>query len=160
MKVGDLCNRKAVTVSASAPASDAARLMCEERVGAVVVTAMPDESPVAIGMLTDRDIVCAQLDRAADLGQLRIGDIMSGDPLVLNADAPVEEAIRQLRNRHVRRAPVIGSGGELIGVISFDDLLAQVSGNLRALAHLAEVRSGPAQRESYTPRAVKTVAAE
>lgn len=147
MKVGDLCDRKPVTVSAAAPACDAARLMCEEHVGAVVVMAHPANGAVAIGMLTDRDLVCAQLDHAADLGQLRIGDIMTGDPLVLNEDLPVEEAIRRLRNRHVRRAPVIGSRGELIGLISFDDLLAQVSGNLRALAHLAEVRSRPPRHE-------------
>jgi len=147
MKVGDLCDRKPVIVSAAAPACDAARLMCEEQVGAVVVTAHPADGAVTIGMLTDRDIVCAQLDRAADLGQLRIGDIMSGDPLVLNEDLPVEEAIRRLRNRHVRRAPVISSSGELVGLISFDDLLAQVSANLRALAHLAEVRSRPPRHE-------------
>ncbi len=140
MKVGDLCNRLPVTVSASAPVSDAARLMSEQRVGAVVVTAAPADWPVAIGMLTDRDIVCAQLDRAADLSQLRVGDIMTREPLVLNQDIPVEEAISRLRARHVRRAPVISSRGELVGVISFDDLLTQISANLRALAHLAEAR--------------------
>ena len=160
MKVGDLCKRKAVTVSASAPVSDAARLMCEERVGAVVVTTAPADEPVAIGMLTDRDIVCAQLDRAADLGQLRIGDLMTPDPLVLNEDAPIEEAIRRLRNRHVRRAPVVGQHGELIGVISFDDLLAHVSGNLRALAHLADVRSRPPQRGWHAGQAAKPGASE
>lgn len=147
MKVGDLCDRKPVTVSASAAASDAAWLMCEEQIGAVVVTAAGADGQVAIGMLTDRDIVFAQLDRAADLGQLRIGDIMSGDPLVLSEDLSVGEAIHRLRDRRVRRAPVIGSRGELVGVISFDDLLAQVAGNLRALAHLAEVRSWPPRHE-------------
>jgi CBS domain-containing protein len=147
LKVGDLCDRKPVTVSISAPASDAAQLMCQQLVGAVVVTAAPADGTVAVGMLTDRDIVCAQLDRAGDLGQLRIGDIMTGDPLVLNEDLPVEDAIRRLRSRHVRRAPVIGSKGELVGVISFDDLLAHVSGNLGALARLAEARSRPPRHE-------------
>ena len=158
MNVGDLCNRKVVAVSASAPASDAARLMCEQRVGAIVVTAAPADGAVAIGMLTDRDIVCAQLDRAADLSQLRTADIMTGDPLVLSEDAPVEEAIRRLRNRHVRRAPVISRRGELIGVISFDDLLAHVSANLRALAQLAEVRLRP--RESRAGHDAKAGMAE
>ena len=147
MKVGDLCDRKPVTVGASAPASDAARLMCEEQVGAEVVAEARADGQVAVGILTDRDIVCAQLDRGADLGQLRIGDIMSGDPLLLNEDLSVGEAIHRLRSRRVRRAPVIGASGELVGVISFDDLLAQVSGDLRALARLAEVRSWPPRHE-------------
>ncbi|HYX74618.1 MAG TPA: CBS domain-containing protein [Steroidobacteraceae bacterium] len=160
MNVGDLCNRNVVAVSASAPVSEAARLMCEQGIGAVVVTAAPADAPVAIGMVTDRDIVCAQLDRAADLGQLRTGDIMTGDPLVLNEEAPIEEAIRRLHKRHVRRAPVINSSGQLIGVISFDDLLMHVSGNLRALAHLAEVRSGPRGRGSAAEHCAKPGAAK
>ena len=112
MKIGDLCDRKPVTVSVSAPASDAAWLMCEEQVGAVVVAAARADGPVAVGMLTDRDIVCAQLDRAADLGRLRIGDIMSGDPLVLDEDLSVGKAIHRLCKRRVRRAPVVGPSGE------------------------------------------------
>jgi CBS domain-containing protein len=141
MKVGDLCTREAVTVNASAQVRDAARLMCEERIGAVVVTATPDEAPVAIGILTDRDIVRAQLDHATDSGQLRVGDIMTGDPLVLNEETSPEEAIHRLRNRHVRRAPVISSTGELVGVLSLDDLLAHLARNLRGLARAADVRS-------------------
>jgi CBS domain-containing protein len=145
MKIRNLCHRKPVTVTASAPVSDAAQLMYEERIGVVVVTAAPDEEPVAVGMLTDRDIVLAQLDRTAALGELRVGDLMTGDPLVLNEDTPVEEAIDRLRHRHVRRAPVISSSGQLVGVISIDDLLAHVCGSLRALAHLADLLSRPAQ---------------
>src|SRR5690348_5158438 len=121
MNVGDLCSRKVISVSASAPLSVAARLMCEQRVGAVIVTAAPADGAVAVGIVTDRDIVCAQPDRAADLSQLRTADIMTGDPLVLNENTPIEQAIDRLHERHVRRAPVISSGGELVGVISFDD---------------------------------------
>ena len=143
MKVGDLCGRKPVTVSVAAPVSDAARLMCEEDVGAVVVTAAPSEQPIPVGMLTDRDIVCAQLDRAVDLGQLRIGDIMTADPLVLNEDAPVERAIHLLRNRRVRRAPVVDGAGTLVGIVTLDDLLPAIAQQLNELAATVAPRSGP-----------------
>jgi CBS domain-containing protein len=148
MKVGDLCTREAVTVNASAQAYDAARLMCAERIGAVVVTAMPAETPVAIGILTDRDIVCAQLDHAIDFAQLRVGDIMTGDPLVLNEEMPVEEAIDRLRARRLRRAPVISSTGTLVGVLSFDDLLAHLTRSLRGLAHATQRRSRVRRQKS------------
>ncbi len=138
MKVGHLCTREAVTVNASAQLRETARLMCEERIGAVVVTATPDETAVAIGMLTDRDIVCAQLDHAGDFAQLRVGDIMTSEPLLLNEETSIEEAIHRLRNRHVRRAPVISSAGKLVGVLSLDDLLVHLAGSLRALAQAVE----------------------
>lgn len=155
MKVSNLCTREAVTVNASAQIRDVARLMCEERIGAVVVTATPDETPVAVGILTDRDIVCAQLDHAADFAQLRVGDIMTGDPLVLNEETSVEDAIHRLRNRHVRRAPVINSSGKLVGVLSLDDLLAHLAGSLRALARAVEPRSRAPQKGRKGPARAK-----
>jgi len=141
MKVGALCRRQVVSISASAPVSEAARLMCEQQVGAVVVTAAPADSPIAVGVLTDRDIVRAQLDGAADLSQIRIADVMTPEPLVLSEDERLDEAVRRMRARGVRRAPVIGAGGALTGVISFDDVLAHIGRSLAALARLTERQS-------------------
>jgi CBS domain-containing protein len=136
MKVTDLCRREVVTISAAATVVEAARLMCSQHVGAVIVTTSRADRAIAVGVLTDRDIVCAQLAGARDLGQLRVADVMAADPLVLDAEEPIDEAIRRMRARGVRRAPVAGPGGVLAGVISFDDLLAHISGKLAALARL------------------------
>jgi len=144
MEVSELCGRNLVTVPAGAPVIEAARLMQEHKVGAVIVTAARADNPIAVGVLTDRDIVRAQLDRAVDMAQMRIADVMSADPLVLTEKTPVEEAIHRMRTRGVRRAPVAGPGGQLIGVISFDDLLAHVSAELAQLAHLTAPSKQPA----------------
>jgi len=136
MKVGDLCRRQVVSVSAAAPLSAAAQLMCEQRVGAVIVTAAPAEGPIAVGVLTDRDIVRAQLGGTAALSEIRIADVMTREPLVLTEDEPLDEAVRRMRARGVRRAPVVSVGGALTGVISFDDVLAHICANLAALGGL------------------------
>ncbi|HVN46135.1 MAG TPA: CBS domain-containing protein [Steroidobacteraceae bacterium] len=141
-----------MTVNAGAQVSDAARLMCEEHVGALVVTAALAENPVPIGMLTDRDIVCAQLDRTVDFGQLRVADVMTSDPLVLNEETSVEQAIHQLRSRRVRRAPVIDPAGKLVGVLSLDDLLSHLGRSVQALARTAQLRSHPHQAEWHDRR--------
>jgi CBS domain-containing protein len=141
MKVVDLCRRTAVSISAAAPAIEAARLMCARGVGAVIVTAAPSDSLIAIGILTDRDIVCAQLAGTRDLAQLRVADAMTANPLLLNEEDPIEEAVRRMRARGVRRAPVAGPGGALTGVISFDDVLAHISANLAALASVTVKQS-------------------
>ena len=138
MKVSELCSRNVVSISGSASLAEAARLMCEHGVGAVIVTAVPADSPIVIGILTDRDIVCAQLDRAVDLAQLRVADVMVTDPLVLNEEDPVDEAMRRMRVRSVRRAPVISHSGRLSGIVSFDDLLAYLSANLARLAQITD----------------------
>jgi len=136
MKIGQVCTRNAVSISASAPLIEVAQLMCDKQVGAVVVIAAPAERPTTLGIITDRDIVRAQIERASDLSRIRVADVMTPDPLVLNENESVENAIRHLRARGVRRAPVIGPGGTLAGVVSFDDLLLHVADELMALAHL------------------------
>jgi CBS domain-containing protein len=141
MNVGELCRRHIVSISGGAPLSEAARLMCEHQVGAVIVTAAPADGPIAVGMLTDRDIVRAQLDGAADLSQIRIADVMTREPLVLGEDERLDEAVSRMRARGVRRAPVIGAGGALTGVISFDDVLAHIGTSLAALARVSERQS-------------------
>jgi CBS domain-containing protein len=138
MKLTDLCRREVVTINAAATAVEAAQLMCSHGVGTVIVTTSPADRAIAVGVITDRDIVCAQLAGTRDLGQLRVADVMAADPLVLNDEDPIDEAIRRMRARGVRRAPVAGPGGVLKGVISFDDLLAHISANLAALARLTE----------------------
>ena len=152
MNIGELCSRELVTASADAPLADVARLLRDHHVGAVVITKSPLDRPVPVGIITDRDIVCAQLDRAADLFCLSAADVMTRDPLVLPAHTPLEAAISRLRERGVRRAPVVDESGGLVGLVSIDDLLAAVAESLIGLSRL--VASQP-RREEATRRSLQ-----
>ncbi len=144
MKIAKACTRPAVTAAASATLSEVATLMRDRNVGAVVITKSPADEPVAVGMITDRDIVHAQLDHVADLSRLSAEDVMTRDPLVLNEEDSVEDAIIRMRGRGVRRAPVVSAAGELVGVVSTDDLLENIAEDLIVLAYvLARQHSRP-----------------
>ena len=67
MLVGTLCSRRPITVSTGAPISDVARMMRDRHVGAIIVTESDRDRPRVVGMITDRDIVRAQLERTDDL---------------------------------------------------------------------------------------------
>jgi len=140
MNVGELCSRDLVAVAATAPLSEVAQLMCERHVGVVVVTKSPLERPVAIGVITDRDITRAQLNGARELSEISSDEVMTRDPLVLCEDDALEEALGRLRARGVRRGPVTTAHGVLIGVISVDDLIAQLARDVSALAHLLDLQ--------------------
>lgn len=144
MLVGSLCSRPPVTVATGAPISDVARLMRERHVGAVVVTEDSRDRARAAGVITDRDIVRAQLARTADLSRLSAGEIMTRNPLVLAEEEPVDGAIAHLRARGVRRAPVVAQDGAVIGLISVDDLFAHLA---RELIRMAEVIAGQRRDE-------------
>lgn len=136
MTIGTVCSRDPVTAPADAPLAALARLMRDRHVGAIIVTKQPIDRPVPVGVVTDRDIVCAQIDRAADLFTLNAEDVMTRDPLVLTDTMSLAEGIERLRDRGVRRAPVVDNSGGLIGLVSIDDLFAAMAEDLMQLARL------------------------
>jgi CBS domain-containing protein len=85
-------------------------------------------------VLTDRDIIRAQLDHCADLSSLGVEQAMSRDPLEINAQSDIDDAIGRMRARGVRRAPVVAADGTLVGVVSIDDLIARVAEDLIGLS--------------------------
>lgn len=136
MLVGSLCSRRPITVAQGAPISDVARLMRDQHVGAVIVTENIQERRRAVGMITDRDIVRAQLERTADLSRLSAAEVMTRNPLVIGEEESVDGAIAHLRARGVRRAPVVASDDTLVGLISADDLLTHLARKLIGLAEI------------------------
>lgn len=125
-------------MKAETPLLEVARVMRDEHVGIVVVTKAPADERVAAGVITDRDITRAWADRSGDVAALAVEEVMTHDPLVLNEEDSVGKAILRMRNRGVRRAPVVTRHGQLIGLISTDDLIAHAAGELSELARLIE----------------------
>jgi CBS domain-containing protein len=136
MNVGQECSQPAITVAVSATLAEAAALMRERNVGAVIVTQSPSDRPTAVGVITDRDIVRAQLEHTADLSSLGVEQAMSRDPLEINAQCDIGDAIRRMRERGVRRAPIVSDNGTLSGVVSIDDLIARVAEDLVGISSI------------------------
>jgi CBS domain-containing protein len=141
MKVGEMCSRGVVSVGESASLREVAELMAERHVGAVVIVSKLSTPPRPVGMITDRDIVRAQLEHVADLSRLRVADVMTQSPLTLTDEEALEDAIETLRARGFRRAPVVNARGDLVGFVSTDDLIAEVARQLGTLAGLLQRQS-------------------
>jgi CBS domain-containing protein len=123
MNVGDICRRDVATVTANATLVDAARLLCDSGAEAIFAIASSAGRPTAIGVVTDRDILRAMLDRNGDLSGLNVVDILARRPLVLSEDERIQDAMAKLQSRSVEYAPVVGPGGTLCGAISQRDVL-------------------------------------
>jgi len=146
VNVGVVCTRPAICVSTSATLAEVATLMKDKHVGAVIVTTGGSACPRVVGIITDRDIVRAQLAHAADLSRLDAGEGMTGQPLVFEEREPIEGAIAHLRARGVRRAPVLGADGKVVGLVSIDDLLRYLVTTLVSIAGIivGQIRNEPA----------------
>lgn len=141
MNVGQISGGRLVTVSQHTAVAEVARLMTRHHVGAVIVTENADDNSPLVGVITDRDIVDAQLDQAKDLGSLSAEAVMTRKVLTLTREESVEGAIAHMCARGVRRAPIVTGGGVPVGMISTDDLIAQMSFKLFSIAGIVAKQS-------------------
>ena len=136
MGIGELCSREVYFVEPDQPLAEAAREMHRRHVGAVVVAEQRGKQLCPIGIVTDRDIVLGEVKRHTDLFALTVQDVMTADPLTLRESEGLSEAIARLKARGVRRAPVVAESGDLVGIVSLDDLLPAAAQELSGLARL------------------------
>jgi len=136
MDIGTLCNRNVIMVRELDELTLAAKLMREKHIGYLVVVKpnIADGSFSPVGVLTDRDIVVAVVAKEADPRSLTVGDVMTRQPAVVDEQTAVSTALRLMRQIGVRRLPVIGRGGMLVGVLSMDDVLDALAGELTDVA--------------------------
>ncbi len=108
------------TLATSAMVRDAARAMAEKDIGNVIV--MQDDT--VYGILTDRDITVRAVAEGRDPDTTSVGDICTMNPETLGPDDSVDEAVRLMRERAVRRIPVV-ENGRPVGVVSLGDLAVE-----------------------------------
>lgn len=135
MNVGSICTRRVVTASPILDVQAAAELMRQEHVGFLVI--VPDEPhgpQPPLGVLTDRDIVVAVIAKRADPTSLKVGDVMSLQPVVAGESDPIDLALRTMRRAGVRRLPVVNGRGEVVGILSLDELLEFVAHEMESLS--------------------------
>ena len=135
MKAVDICRKPAVTVKAGTPLVEVARLMRTCHVGSVVVTGH-NGGRKPVGIVTDRDIVVEVLALGLDAATMTAGDIMSRSPVVSDANADVLWALKVMRDRGVRRLPVVDGKGELAGMLAFDDVVQHLGTSIGDLAQM------------------------
>lgn len=133
MKISEIGSQNVRVVRPLEPLAEAARRMQQHHVGALVVV---DDQGWPVGIVTDRDIVCGQLEKKADLHCLIVDDVMTRGPVTVPADADIDRAIETMCAWSVRRAPVISKTGELVGIVTIDDLLPVLANKLSWLSGL------------------------
>ena len=120
--VADYCVRDVVTVDRDMPITDCAKLMHDEHVGSLVVVDAKGGLKVPFGMLTDRDIAIEVVAFGVAADALTAGDIMSGDPAIAREGDDLLAVLATMRERGVRRLPVVDADGALAGIVSADNL--------------------------------------
>ncbi|WP_129667210.1 CBS domain-containing protein [Phytoactinopolyspora endophytica] len=135
--VRDVMTRDVVTVTASTPFKDVARLLDEHKISAVPVV---DERRRVVGVVSESDLLLKHEYRDTRLragwltsAQARAvqtkacgsvaGDLMTSPAVTVGGSSSAEEAARRMDVHRVKRLPVVDGEGSLVGIVSRSDLV-------------------------------------
>jgi len=96
-----------------------------------------------VGMVTDRDIIVRSVAEGRDPRADRVQDVMTPGIVYCFDDQDVIEAVELMRDKQVRRLPVLNRDKQLVGIVSLGDLAVE-SGNDALCGHALEGVSEPA----------------
>jgi CBS domain-containing protein len=119
MKVKDIMTTEPRRCSLSTNLAAAAKLMLDGDCGILPVV---DEGKL-VGVVTDRDMYIALATRNKRASQIAVGEVVQMPVRTCGPDDDVEAALATMKQHRVRRLPVEGFGGTVMGVISLNDIL-------------------------------------
>ena len=155
--IGSICQHPVITLDESCSLQEAAQLMRQHHVGALVLTTdneaeggtLSGPATRVCGVVTDRDLAVEGVARGLDPQEITVGAICSGKAVAIAAAASVSDAVTLMRSEGVRRLLVTGPQRQLMGLVSLDDIVAALADELGDLAE--SMRRGVA-RETLTRR--------
>ena len=115
-----LGQRQLYSVSPSDTLRDAAEVMAHNSVGAVAVI----ESGKLVGIVSERDIVFRGVGRGLPVDETSVAEIMTHEPVTVDIDDPISNALAVKLGDTFRHLPVLENGG-VVGLLSYRDIPPQ-----------------------------------
>jgi CBS domain-containing protein len=118
MKIKDVMHRGTEWVSPQTPIAEVAQRMRDHDIGAIPV----GDKDRLIGMVTDRDICCRGVADGQNISSLTARDVMSEGIFYCRDGEDLEDALRIMEQKQVRRLPVIDDNKRMVGMLSLGDI--------------------------------------
>ncbi len=119
IRVADIMSTPPIIAKDYTPVEEIARLMNENNIGSVMIV---DPSGCLTGIITERDLIFAIAN--GKIGKnLPAYMIMTENPITIEPDAPIDEALKKMRENNIRHLPVINSEKKPVGMVSLRDVI-------------------------------------
>ncbi|MEY4195526.1 MAG: hypothetical protein RLZZ226_1894 [Pseudomonadota bacterium] len=138
MSVGLFCNRDTAIAQRGDSILEAARLMRQWHVGCLIVVERDDRGVRPVGIVTDRDLVIEVLAANLEPDAVTVGDLIGAELLTARERDGLWETLRRMQSRGVRRIPVVDADGYLAGILTQDDVLEILVGELSDMVKIPE----------------------
>ena len=115
--IRDVMTGKLTSCSTDDTLVEGAQAMRDQNIGDVLLV----EGDELKGLVTDRDITIRGVAEGRNVESTTLGEIATTDLTTCEADATIEDAIRLMREKDIRRLPIT-DGGRPAGIVSLGDL--------------------------------------
>ena len=124
MKVKDVMTKGVRTCGLNSDLSEVAKTMWMRDCGVIPVL----ENEKVVGVITDRDICIAAGCKNQVPAAITVGEVMTRRLYSCLPESDIREALETMREKQVRRLPVIDTTGKLCGILSLDDVAIKARG--------------------------------
>jgi signal-transduction protein with cAMP-binding, CBS, and nucleotidyltransferase domain len=131
----EVMQKHPIMISIEATAAKAAKTMCSEEVGSVII--LKNTKP--IGIVTEEDLACKVVAKDLKPSSVHVSDIMSTPLITVSAEKTVVDAAKMMVKHKVRRLPVIDDKKQVIGIVTVRDLLTVSNELNELLADIIEI---------------------
>jgi len=138
MLLKSICNPDVVVCGPDVSALNAATLMRQHHVGALVVVDEPEGSRTPLGIITDRDIVVEVVAAGLDPARTAVNALLRKPVVIAHDGEQAEEVLERMRLHGVRRVPVVDGQERLTGIIALDDVLKLLARHTQLLADIID----------------------
>jgi CBS domain-containing protein len=138
MSVGRICIRDVDVASGDESALVAARRMRDRNVGTLMVV---NDRNQPMGLVSDRDLALRIIAQERDPARTPVAEVMTVMPMTILESSSIESALGHMRTGRFRRMPVVNGSGELVGIITLDDILTLLAEEFSMVRALLERES-------------------
>ena len=122
MSLQTYCHKPVVRISPETNITEACQLMEQKNIGCLVA----EREGKLCGIVTDRDIALRVTGARRDPDKTKVKDIMTPDPIRISVDKDLHRLTAMMHAYHVRRVPIVNGFDTTVGIVTLDDLIAQL----------------------------------
>ncbi len=134
-----------ITIETNAFVIDAVKIMNQHVIGCLVV----NENGSPVGIVTERDLLKRLLAKSRDPEKTRVQEIMSKPLIVVKPDMEIEEVIKLMFDRKIKKIPIV-EGGKLLGLVTFTNLVSFQPQLIKVVKELTHPHSWKRAEEEKT----------
>ena len=126
MSLKSYCRKPVVTISPETSITEACQLMEQNHIGCLIA----EREGKLCGIVTDRDIALRVTGSKRDPDKTKVQDIMTPDLIRVSIDKDLHHLTALMHAYHVRRVPIVNGFDTTVGIVTLDDLIAQLGSDM------------------------------